>query len=446
MTITAPYSKLIKLALPIIIQNLLISSMGFIDLLMIGQLGDISIAAVGLASQFTYIFLIVQYGIHSGVSVFTAQYWGQKEIGKIQSLMGISILFGLIISVIFFLLAFITPRQIISLFTSDIDVIYLGCQYLRITSIAYFPLMLTYAFVFNLKSTEEVKVPMYICAVSVSVNIGLNYLLIFGKFGFPALGVVGAAYATLISKCVECTAVILITYIRKYPCSASLSTLFQYDFSFIKNVIDRTWPVFVHDFAWVIGISVYKIIYARISTESIAAINIIISIEDIAFILFFGLTGAGSIMTGNKIGQGKESEAFSFSKNLLFIEWIMGLAVGVILLLFSNHLLSFYNITQTTADYTHNLLILIGLVFWIKTVNMGMIIGLFHAGGDTHFCLFLELGGVWLIGIPAAIIGAFVFHLPIYWVAALVALEEVFKLSLGLPRFFSGKWISNLVS
>ncbi len=436
---------LFTLALPISLQNMLTCSMSVIDILMVGQLHETAIAAVGIANQFVFMFIVIQYGIHSGISIFTAQYWGKKEMTRIKHLSGMGILMGLAVAGVFCYVALVLPDNLMSLFSKDEAVVSLGANYLRIVGLSFAFSAVIFSFMCNLRSMGFVKVPMVCSMVAVTLNICLNYILIFGHFGFPALGVTGAAIATCTAKIVEGLIMVGIIYGKRYPLAATFKEMFSFDRLFFNRVLATCWPVFLNELFWVTGISLYKLVYARIGTESIAAVNIVTTIEEFMFIPFFGIFHGGSIMIGNSIGAGRKETAYAYGKFLLIAQLIMAVCAGALMIFSREFVLSFYNISPDTYENAYYLMLVSGLVLWTKTTNFTNIVSVLRGGGDTRFGLLLDLTGVWCIGVPIAFFAAFYLELPVYWVMALIAVEELFKLGVGIPRFFSKKWIRNLV-
>ena len=437
---------LLTLALPISLQNLLTCSMTVIDILMVGQLHETAIAAVGIANQFVFIFIVIQYGIHSGISIFTAQYWGKKELSRIKHLSGMGILVGLLVAALFSFIALVLPGRLMGLFFTDPEVVALGIGYLKIVGITFAFSALIFSFMTNLRAMGFVKVPMVCSMVAVSLNIFLNYILIFGHLGFPALGVTGAAIATTIAKIVECLIMAGIIYGKRYPLAATLREMTGFDSAFFRRVLATCWPVFLNELFWVTGISLYKLVYARIGTQAIAAVNIVATLEEFMFIPFFGIFHGGSIMIGNSIGAGRARSAYAYGRFLLVAQLIMAIAAGGIMILSRDFILSFYNISPATRENAYYLMLVSALIFWTKTTNFTNIVSVLRGGGDTRFGFFLDLTGVWCIGVPMAFFGAFYLGLPVYWVMALIAVEELYKLGIGIPRFLSKKWIRNLVA
>ncbi len=437
---------LLTLAIPIALQNLLTCSMSVIDILMVGQINETAIAAVGIANQFVFMFIVIQYGIHSGVSIFTAQYWGKKEMTRIKHLSGMGILVGLAVAAVFSYVALILPDKLISLFSKDEAVVVLGADYIRIVGASFAFSAVIFSFMCNLRSMGFVKVPMVCSMVAVTLNIVLNYILIFGKLGFPALGVTGAAIATCTSKIVEGLFMAGIIYGKSYPLAATFKEMFSFDRPFLGRVLTTCWPVFLNELFWVTGISLYKLVYARIGTESIAAVNIVTTIEEFMFIPFFGIFHGGAIMIGNSIGAGQKKTAQAYGQFILITQFIIAVGAGLLMISSREFVLSFYNISPATYENAYYLMLVSGLIFWVKTTNFTTIVSVLRSGGDTQFGFLLDLTGVWCIGVPMAFFTAFYLGLPVYWVMALVAVEELFKLGVGIPRFFSQKWIRNLVA
>ncbi len=436
---------LLALALPISVQYLLTCSMGVVDLLMIGQLNDTAIAAVGIANQMIFIFNVIQFGIHSGVAIFTAQYWGKKDLTRIKHLSGIGIMAGLFVAAIFSFLCFSFPQVLIRLFSKDPEVVRLGAGYLHMVGMVFGFSAVMFSFVSNLRAIGHVKAPMVCSMIAVFLNISLNYGLIFGKLGLPALGVAGAAIGTTVSKIVEAVIMAGIVYRMRLPLAAGLREMFCCDIAFLKRVFATCWPVFLNELFWVTGVSLYKLVYARISTEAIAAVNIVATIEEFMFIPFFGIFHGGSVMIGNSIGNGKEQTAYALGRFLLAAQLVMAAGAGAAVILSRPLVLSFYNISPATYENAYFLMLVSGLVFWGKTTNFTTIVAVLRGGGDTRFGFFLDLAGVWCVGLPMAFFCAFYLQLPVYWVMAFIATEELFKLAIGIPRFLSGKWIRNLV-
>jgi len=283
-----------------------------------------------------------------------------------------------------------------------------------------------------------------VSVVALSFGALLNYVLIFGKLGFPAMGVEGAAWGTCIARLFEFVAMLGMTYLGKFPTAARFSELTGASRDFMRRYFVTVLPVFLNETIWSLGITIYNGIYARISTEALAAINIIGTIEGLAFVVFIGIANASAILIGNKIGAGEEARAMVYARRALILGVAGAFVVGGIMIVSADAILSLYKVSEVVRQYARNILTVVAVVLWVKVSNMNLVVGILRAGGDTRFSLFLDTGTLWLIGIPMALLGAFVLHLPVYWVVVMAASDEITKAAIGLYRFASRKWINNL--
>lgn len=436
--------KLFTIASPIILQNFLTSALNFLDVFMVGQLGETEVAAVGIGNQIFFLFLMFIFSVASAAAIFTAQYWGKKDLKNIHSNLGISITFALIISGIFTLVIFLIPDRLIILFNTDPGVIELGAQYLGI--IAFSLIMTSISIVYGtiLRSTENVKFPMVTSIIGLIMNTGFNYLLIFGKFGFPELKVQGAAIATVIARSVEFTIILSFTYIRKYSLATSMKNIFNYSREMVKKYVKIWLPVMGQSGGWALGYSMYSVIYGHISTGALAAYNIACSVERLSLMLFSGLGAACAIMVGNRIGAGEEHKARDYSRNFLSIAVVFSVLIAAVLIIVRRYIINFYNLSEQSSLYLYYLLLVIALIMLARVINITFQMGILKAGGDTLFAMIIELGGIWIIGVPLAAIAAFILKLPVHYVMAIAATEELAKMIAAYYRFFSNKWVHNL--
>jgi putative MATE family efflux protein len=438
------YKTLVRIAVPITVQQFITSSLNAVDVMMIGQLGETAVASVGLANQLFFLFTLLMFGISSGGAMFTAQLWGKRDIKNIHKVLGICLTVGLASSMIFAVAAVVFPHVVLSLYTPDPEVVALGSSYLRIVGFSYILTGITFSFAAVLRSTENVRLPMYVSIVALSGNTFMNYLLIFGNLGFPEMGVPGAATATLIARTLECTALVSVTYLARTPVAARIKDLFAFNWVFLQKYFTTALPVIFNESLWSLGITVYNAIYARIGTDAIAAVNISSTIENLAFVLFIGLSNAAAIMIGGRIGAGEENRAFNYARRSLLITIIGAILIGGVIFTGRGLILSLYNVSESTRTFAHYILGIVSFVFWIRVSNMMMIVGILRSGGDTRFSFVLDVGTVWVIGIPLALIGAFVFHLPVYGVMLMIMAEELVKFGVGIFRVRSGRWVHNL--
>jgi putative MATE family efflux protein len=440
------YRSLLRLAIPIIVQNLILSSLNLVDNIIIGGLGETAIASVGLANQYFFLLNLLLFGIASGSSIFTAQYWGNKDIANIKRVLGLCIISGGSAAFLFTLGGLFIPEQILSIFSKDKEVIILGSQFLRIICLSYVITSVTFAYSFTLRSTGQVKIPMAVSVTALAVNTVLNYLLVYGYFGFPKMGVRGSALSTLIARVVEMILILIAVYKTNNVIAASIKELTDLTRSFIKNFFKVTAPVIFNESIWALGVTMYAIVYARMGTEVIASTNISSTIERITWVIFMGLGSACAVMIGNKIGEGNEKDAFIYAKRFIILGPSLAIIAGVLVYFNSHFILSAYKISPVVYNYASKNLLVFSIFLWVKVFNFTSIVGILRSGGDTKFCLIIDTLGVWAIGVPLTFLGGLVWGLPVYWVYVLVFMEEIFKLILGLPRILSKKWINNLAT
>lgn len=440
------YKKAIKLAIPIACQNFILSSLNLVDNIIIGGLGETAIASVGLANQYFFLLNLLLFGVVSGSSIFTAQYWGNKDIPNVKRVLGLSIVTAIVTSFIFMLGALIVPQGIISIFSNDANVIKIGAQYLRIISLSYIVTSITFAYSFTLRSTGFVKVPMVVSSIALGINTILNILLVYGFGSFKGIGVIGSAIATLIARYVELGLMLFVVYKYKYPVAAKLKELLDLPVSFITKFFKVTIPVILNESTWALGVTVYAAVYAHMGTEVIASTNIVSTIERIAMVLFFGFGNAAAVMIGNRIGQKKEKEAFEYGFRFVILSPILGMLMGVLIYTAAPLILSLYKVSPEVHKYSKDILHVMAFFLWVKVFNYTNVVGVLRSGGDTKFCLFLDLGGMWLVGVPLVVLSGLYWHMPIHLVFIFVYMEEVAKFIVGIPRVASKKWINNLVA
>ncbi|MBN1799760.1 MAG: MATE family efflux transporter [Spirochaetales bacterium] len=436
--------KLLTIASPIILQNLLQASLNFVDVFMVGQLGDNAVAGVGIGNYIYFLFIMLIFSIASGASIFTAQYWGKKDIKNIRSTMGIAFTFTGIISLIITIAIILFPRQLIMIYNSDPAVVNLSVQYVEIVVYSFFFTSLSIVYAMILRSTEHVVFPMIVSIIGLSLNTFLNYLLIFGNLGFPKLGVQGAAIATLIAQTLSFTILITFSYVRKHPTAAGFKDMFNYTKKMVKEFMKRWLPVLGQGMGWALGYNMYSIIYGNMGTKSLAAYNIACSVERVCLTLFLGLGGACAIMVGNRIGAGEEEKAKNYSKNFLKLAFIISVVIAFVLIMVRGSIVGIFNLSPETTEYLYNLLLVMACIMLARVMNITFHGGILKAGGDTFFSMIVDMGGIWLIGVPMAAIAAFALGLPVYYVMALAAIEEFVKMIVVYIRFFSNKWINNL--
>ncbi len=440
------YSVMLRVALPIAVQSLFFNLLNAVDVLLIGQLGETHVAAVALSNQWTYLINLFLFGTGSGTAIFTAQFWGRHDLGNLRRAFGIGLAIGLIGSIISAIVAFSAPYTVLRLYTADQQVIDLGAPYLRIVALSYVFTALSTMFGIILRTTRNVRLPVTISVIALSLKTVLAYSLIFGHLGLPQMGIVGAAVATVIARLFECVVLLALTYHLRLPPVLHLSDFRGIDRTFIRAVAVTTTPVILNEVIWALGTNVYAGIYARIGTDSVAAVNIASTIEGVALVPLFGMGNACAIILGNAIGSGEVHVARDYARKFLALAIAVGLGVGGLVFGASRFILGAYNISPEAVAYARGVMTVMSTALWLKAANLVIVIGILRSGGDTRFGLAIDTLPMWLLGIPLALLGAFVLRWPVYFVLVLVlAGDELAKFILAMWRFRSGLWLRNVV-
>ncbi|HBE78143.1 MAG TPA: MATE family efflux transporter [Firmicutes bacterium] len=438
------YQKMLKIALPIVIQNFISSFLNMIDTVMVGKLGETEIAAVGIANQYFFFFNMFLLGLCAGCGVFISQFWGKGELKNIKRIMGIGLISATVVSLLFMVLGFLFPGKIMAVFNNDPKVINLGAGYLRMVLVSYLFTGITFVFNFSLRSIGKTVQPMLISGFALICNAFFNYLFIFGKWGAPAMGVEGAALATVIARTVETIALVVYIYGGKVVLAASAQELTDLSFEFVKKSYRVIFPVILNDICWGLASLVYAAVYGRMGTQAVAVIQICNTVNNLFLVAIFGLSSAAAVMIGNSIGAGKEELGKRYAKRFSIIGVALGIILGALLALTSPLVLNIFNVSDTVRSDSQNILYIISVIFFIRVLDVILIVGILRGGGDARQAFLIEGFTMWFIGVPLTILGAFVLGLPVYYVYALAIMEEISKGVLGLMRLKSGRWIRNV--
>jgi putative MATE family efflux protein len=440
------FRDMLALAIPVAFQQFITASLSMIDVLMVGQLGETSVAALGLANQIFFLLILFLFGVTSGMAIFTAQYWGKGDMENIHKVLGICLSMAILVAAGFTLAATLIPQTLMSFYTEDHDVIRLGSEYLQIVSISYIMMAIAVSYISVLRSITMVKLTMVVAVIALGLKTLLGYMLIFGIGPFPQLGVRGAAIGTAFGWAFECILLLVLVYARKTPLAVSPLTLFRFSRPFALNVLKTSMPAAINEVLWSLGITTYNAVYGHIGTDAIAAVNINATIEELVFVLFIGLGNACAIMVGNKIGAGGKDMAFEYGRRFLILGVAMAILGGMIVLSIRNFVIGLYPLSPSAVFNLYGLMTVYAFSNWLRVFNFMLFIGALRAGGDTRYSMFTELFSIWVVGVPAALIGGFVLDLPVYGVYALVLLEEAVKAVIVFRRFLSRRWIHDLVN
>lgn len=440
------YKLLVSLCIPIIIQNLISTSVNIIDTVMISSLGEASVASIGVANQYFFLFNMTLSGLTGGAGLFISQFFGKNDANNIKKVTGLNVLLGIILGLLFFIPAFMFPKFIIHFFSYDPEVVKLCIQYFSIIAFCYPLIAVSTVFSMGSRSVRNPKLGMVCSAVALVSNIILNYGLIFGKLGLPELGVRGAAIATVIARLIEFSFLIVYVYIIKkdYVLKFNIKNLKSIDKQFINAFFEKSTPILLNDSGWAIGTVLYSVAYAKAGTSAIAASQIATSTGNFFIMTAVCVAIGASIMLGNELGADNKKVAIDYAKKFSKIVFIVGTLFGILLILNIPTLLKMFSVSDNLAPDIIKIFVIMGLLMGLKSFNTLLIIGILRSGGDTKYSLFLELGCMWLVSLPLTFIFA-IKGAPIYVLVLLTYSEEIVKFIFGVPRALSKKWVANIV-
>lgn len=440
------YKTLLTLCIPIIIQNLLSALINMVDTIMVGGLGEVSVAAIGIANQYFFFYNMALSGIIGGAGLFIAQFFGKNDKENIRKITALGAISALTLGVIFATIAIFSPKFIIHFFSSDENVIKIASNYFLIIGFCYPIIAISNVFSMGSRSIRNPKLGMICSSISLGLNIILNYIFIFGKLGMPALGTSGAALATVISRIVELILLVSYVYFIKndYELRFTFKDIKLINKDLFKMFVSKTTPVFFNDALWAFGTVLYAVAYSKAGTSAIAASQIASSTGNFFIITAVCIAIGSSIMIGNELGADHIEKAIHYSKKFAILVSLAGIVFGGLLILSIPILLKVFSVTPGLAPDIRKMFIIMGILMILKTFNTFIIIGVLRSGGDTKYALILEMGCMWFVSLPLTFFAAYK-GVPIYILVALTYTEEVAKFIFGVPRAISKKWANNIV-
>lgn len=438
------WKNLLLIGLPIALQNLIASSLNLVDNLMVGQLGEHALGGLALANQISFLVILFTYGISSGAAVFASQYWGAKNFKALRFTQGMSSITALLPALIFMGIAATFPEAIIDLYSDDPRVIAEGAAYLQVSAFTFPLIALSFSWSMLFRSMGMVHIPLRMSFIALVVNVGLSYTLIFGLFGLPAFGVVGAALGTLVARLVETTGIVVAAYTKKTPNAGSFGDLFHFPKGFKTRFLKVSLPVLGNDIGWALGMTVLMSIYSHIGTSSLAAVSIVDTIAQFLNILVFGSVNAAAISTGNLIGAGRINRTRLLAVRSTRTGFLIGSILGLLLASLSTILPLAFNIGAEARGHAMSLLLIFACILPFRSLLYHQTVGLFRGAGDTRFPLLIEVGGIWLLGLIPAWFAANTFMLPVAAVFGIALAHEVLLSLVSLLRFRNPQWIKEL--
>ena len=436
--------SLCKIAVPVTLQSMLQASFSIVDQIMIGQLGETNISAVGLGSNFSLIFSVVIGAVGAVAGILIAQFMGAEDKKEAWCSFDVSLICGIMISALFLLAAGAFPLQILGLYTEDMNIINTGAVYFRIVAFSYIPMAVSNILSAWLRCREHATIPFLASFGAVAVNTGLNYLLIFGKFGFPRMEIKGAAIATLISQLFNLVFIVIgfVVCNRRDGDKPVLSLRFKK--ITIRDYLVMIMPILVSEFLWSLGQNVESAVYGHLGTSNLAAYTLTGPIQGLIVGALSGLSAAAGVMIGKRLGRKEYDEAYAESKKIMYAGLAGSVVVASLLILLAGVYTGLYRVDNSVKELGKILLIVFALYAPVKVENMILSGGIIRSGGNTKIIMVIDIVGTWCIGIPLCLLAAYVFRWGIVGVYALLTTEEIFRLAVALVIFKKRKWMISL--
>lgn len=439
--------RLLMIAIPIALQNIMFSSRGLVDVLMLGQLGEAEIAAVGVASRATFVTTIMLVGVTTGGALLTAQYWGAQNKEGVRQSTALTWMVSMAMATIPVALFLLIPHQIMSLATDSQEVIDLGAKYLFITALTMYVVSCGSSMAVGLRSIHQPGVSTFFSGIGIVANVFFNWVLIFGNLGAPAMGIKGAALATLISGVIEIVFLYGYLYSRSHLLSFGLEEIKAVlNWPKISKFLSLSLPTTFNFLVWAAGIFTYHAIMGQSGVQGLAALSVISPIESIALSFLIGAAGAASVLIGNQLGAKKYEAVYYQSWGVLALSVTTSIVIALFVMIFQHQILDMFPaLTEETRAIAEKFMAILAIIIVIRSVPLTAIVGVLRAGGDVKFCLYQDIVSQWFIGIPMAALGALVLGFPPEYVYALFVVEEIVKWFGSIYRMKSKKWIKNLV-
>lgn len=437
------YRQIFHLVLPIIIQNLLSAAVSSADVVMLNYVGQSSISAVSLASQYASVLFMVFYGLGTGATILCAQYYGKGDMRAIQTIEGIALRFSLLISLAFASAALFAPDGMMHIFTNDRELITIGASYLRVMSVSYLCWGITEVYLAVLRSIGRVMISTSMNMLAFSLNIILNAVFIFGLFGAPKLGAMGVALATSLSRLVELIACFIVSFFSK-DIKLDFRYLFVRNKLLFSDFVRLSLPALGNDISWSVAFSMYSVIIGHLGTDAVAANSFVVVVRNFGTVLCFGMASAGGILLGNIIGENKLEEARDGARKLMKLTVITGAIGGLIVLAATPLVLRYASLSDQAMHYLKYMLLINTYYVMGAAVNTTLIAGVFRAGGDSKFGFVCDTIDMWCYAVPLGFLAAFVLKLPVMVVYFLLCTDEFVKWPWVIGHYRSGKWLNNI--
>ncbi len=437
------YRSLASLVIPITIQNFITNAVNSADVLMLGYVGQTELSAVSLANQFQFLLSGLFFGISSGVTMLSSQYWGKKDTDSIQAVMGIAMKIAVVITLVIALGAVGIPEILMKIYTGDQVLIEIGAKYLRVIGISYVMMSFSQVYLCALRSMERAQISTLISTVALGLNVVLNAVFIFGLFHAPKLGVVGVASATVIARAVEIV-LCLIDAAKGKNFKLKLSVMFGKHRLLFQDFLKYSIPALINDCVWTVAFSMYSVIMGHMNADMVAASSVVTTVRDLCTILCFALGAGVSVLLGIEIGEGRMEDAKRDASKACHITLAAGILTGLVLILLRPVVFACFTLTDRAFEYLNVMLWISAYYVVGQAMNTLIIAGIFRAGGDSRFGMICDFIVMWCVSVPLGFLSAFVWKLPPMAVYFILCLDEFWKIPVVYKHYVSFKWLKDI--
>lgn len=438
------YKKAASIAIPIALQGLITNGVNMMDTIMVGAVGETQLSAVSLANQFITIFHIFCMGIGMGASVLVSRYYGMGDSSSLKKTVSIMLRLCLLLSVLFCVATVFLPEQIMRIYTEETHIISYGVRYLKYSVASYFLLGLSLTCTIVLRNVGQVKIPLYTSIGAFFVNVGANYIFIFGKLGLPKMDVAGAAIGTLIARIFEFSVICGYLFFKDKEINFKIKDLFKSVGALWKEYIRISIPVLVSDGILALGNNSVAMVIGRLGESFVAANAVTAVTQQLSSVMTQGFSQAGAIVTGYTLGEGNRKKALEQGYAFLGIGFLFGLVAAIIIILISAPMISAYNLSSETQSIAKELMWSISIIVVFQATNSIMTKGVLRGGGDTKVLMIADNIFLWVASIPLGVIAGLVLHLPAFWIYFALKIDQVLKAFWCVIRLRSGKWIKKI--
>ena len=437
------YRKIFLITLPIVIQNLFSAAVNSADVLMLNYVGQDSLSAGSLATQYSSLAFMFFYGIGTGVTMLCAQYWGKGDVEAMHKVEGIAMRFSLIIAGVMAVAAFVIPEILMRVFTTDDALITLGGQYLRVVAPCFIFWAISEVYLAVLRSAGRVAIITTIEAVALVSNVCLNAVFIFGLFGAPKMGIIGVAVATTISRLLSLLLCIVVS-VRSKDVKLVIRPIFEHHPELLKDFMTMALPAVGNDMVWSLAFSMYSVILGHMGSDAVAANSIVSVVRNLACVFCYAIGSASGIVVGQILGEDKIEEGKKAGRTMLHLAIGSGIVGGIIVWALVPVAMKYAMISEQALKYLKFMLYVNVPYIMGTAVNTTLIAGVFRAGGDSKFGFICDTIDMWVYAVPLGFLAAFVLKLPVEAVYFLLCTDEFVKWPWVFKRFYSYKWAKNI--